>query len=73
MTSHQLARVLLAGPDLPVVINGWATATRPNAPSVAPRPELNLEVYHGGKCGNPITQFACRLFRRANRRGWLIH
>lgn len=25
MTAHQLAQVLLSGPDLPVVINGWGS------------------------------------------------
>lgn len=25
MTAHDLARALLAGPDLPVVINGWGS------------------------------------------------
>lgn len=25
MTAHQLAKELLAGPDLPVVINGWGS------------------------------------------------
>lgn len=25
MTAHQLAKALLAGPDLPVVINGWSS------------------------------------------------
>jgi hypothetical protein len=25
MTSHQLAKELLVGPDLPVIINGWSS------------------------------------------------
>ena len=45
MTSHELAKALLSGPDLPVLINGWGS-DEGNAFEAKPG-EVGSFSYHG--------------------------
>ena len=45
MTAHELAKALLAGPDLPVIINGWGS-DEGFAYEASPGAPMDL-VFHG--------------------------